>query len=95
VKRAPWAVGGFIAITAGALLAGLHWTDFHMLIDRKAPFMQGRYLLPVGALLALVVAVAVNALPRRLRAPGAAAVLGGLVIFQFACLALVASRFYA
>jgi len=95
LRRAPWALGGFLAVMAGALLAGLHWTDFHMLLDKKAAFMQGRYLLPIGALLALVVAVAVKTLPQRLRAGAAAAVLGGLVLFQFACLALVASRFYA
>ena len=93
-KRAPRTLAAFFAVTAGALLGGLHWTDFHMLVDGKAPFMQGRYLLPIGALLALVVALAVRALPPRLRVGGAAAVLGGLVVFQLACLGLVAARFY-
>jgi 4-amino-4-deoxy-L-arabinose transferase-like glycosyltransferase len=97
-KRARWAslgVGTFIALTVGTLMAGLHWTDFHMLVDGKPPFIQGRYLLPVGALLAAVVALAVRALPARFRVAGAGAVLGGLVALQVACLGLVASHFYA
>jgi hypothetical protein len=66
-----------------------------MLLDRKAPFIQGRYLLPVGAVLALVVAQAVRAVPSRFRAVAIGCVLGGLVAFQIACLALVATRYYA
>jgi 4-amino-4-deoxy-L-arabinose transferase-like glycosyltransferase len=95
LRRAPWAVPLFFLLTFGTLFAGLHWTDFHMLVDMKAPFIQGRYLLPVSALLALVVAQAVRALPQRFRTIGAGCVLGGLVALQIACLALVASRYYA
>lgn len=94
-RRASIAIGAFIALTVGTLLAGLHWTDFHMLADGSPPFIQGRYLLPVGALLAAVVAVAVRALPERFRLTAAGAVLGGLIAFQVACLGLVAAHFYA
>ena len=94
-RRASLAVGAFIVLTVGALLAGLHWTDFHLLVDGKPPFIQGRYLLPVGALLAAVVAVAVRALPQRFRLAGAGAVLGGMIAFQVACLGLVMGHFYA
>jgi 4-amino-4-deoxy-L-arabinose transferase-like glycosyltransferase len=94
-RRASLALGSFIALTIGTLLAGLHWTDFHMLVDGKPPFIQGRYLLPIGALLAAVVTLAVRALPARFRVVGAGAVLGGLIALQVACLGLVASRFYA
>jgi 4-amino-4-deoxy-L-arabinose transferase-like glycosyltransferase len=94
-RRIPWALGGFFVITVGTLLAGLHWTDFHMLLDKKPPFVQGRYLLPVAALLALVVTQAVRALPRSFRTVAIACVLGGLIAFQIAALALVASRYYA
>jgi hypothetical protein len=95
VRRGPWALGAFFALTVGTLLAGLHWTDFHMLVDGKAPFIQGRYLLPVGALLALVVTQAVRALPARFRTFAIGCVLGGLIALQLACLALVATRYYA
>ncbi|MEA2412918.1 MAG: hypothetical protein QOC77_3479 [Thermoleophilaceae bacterium] len=94
LRRAPWALTLFFAITIGTLLAGLHWTDFHMLVDGKPPFVQGRYMLPVGALLALVVTQAVRAVPQRFRTIAIACVLGGLVAFQIAALALVASRYY-
>jgi 4-amino-4-deoxy-L-arabinose transferase-like glycosyltransferase len=94
-RRARWALAAFLALTVSTLLAGLHWTDFHMLVDRKAPFLQGRYLLPVGALLAVVVALAIRAVPTRFRPLGAGAVLGGLVAFQIACLGLVAAHYYA
>jgi hypothetical protein len=51
-------------------------------------------MLPVGALLALVVTQAVRAVPQRFRTIAIACVLGGLVAFQIAALALVASRYY-
>jgi hypothetical protein len=95
VQRAPWTMIAFFTLTVGTLLAGLHWTDYHMLVDDAAPFIQGRYLLPVGAVLALVVAQAVRALPVRFRTVAIASVLGGLVALQLACLALVATRYYA
>jgi 4-amino-4-deoxy-L-arabinose transferase-like glycosyltransferase len=95
LRKAPWALIAFIALTVGTLLAGLHWTDFHMRVDGKAPFIQGRYMLPVGALLALVVPAAVKALPVRFRTIAVGCVLGGLVALQIACLTLVATRYYA
>jgi 4-amino-4-deoxy-L-arabinose transferase-like glycosyltransferase len=95
VRRAPWTMVAFFTLTVGTLLAGLHWTDYRMLVDDEAPFIQGRYLLPVGAVLALVVAQAVRALPARFRTVAIACVLGGLVALQLACLAIVAERYYA
>jgi 4-amino-4-deoxy-L-arabinose transferase-like glycosyltransferase len=95
LRRAPWTMIAFFALTVGTLLAGLHWTDYHMLVDNEAPFIQGRYLLPVGAVLALVVAQAVRALPARFRTVAIGSVLGGLVALQLACLVLVATRYYA
>jgi hypothetical protein len=66
-----------------------------MLVDDEAPFVQGRYLLPVGAVLALAVAQAVRALPTRFRTVAIGCVLGGLVALQLACLAIIATRYYA
>lgn len=94
-QRQTLLVGAFVAIAVITLLAGLHITDYRMYANHKAPFMQGRYLLPVGAIAALVLAQATRALPARARQPGVAVVLGGLVVLQIACLGLVAGRYYA
>jgi 4-amino-4-deoxy-L-arabinose transferase-like glycosyltransferase len=88
-------VGAFFAVTGLTLLAGLHWTDFHMYLTHGGPFLQGRYLLPLGALFALVLAAATQAAPRRFRGAAAGAVLAGLIVFQIACLGLIFARYYA
>jgi 4-amino-4-deoxy-L-arabinose transferase-like glycosyltransferase len=93
--RPHLATGVFFGLTLGTLLAGLHWTDFHMYLKHNPAFLQGRYLLPVGALFALVLAQAVRAAPMRLRGGAGGAVLGGLIVFQIACLGLIAARYYA
>jgi 4-amino-4-deoxy-L-arabinose transferase-like glycosyltransferase len=87
-------MGSLFALTAAALLAGLHWTDFRMYLRDDPPFLQGRYLLPLAPLFALVLAQATRALPVRFRSAGQGAVLAGLVVLQLGCLGLVASRFY-
>jgi 4-amino-4-deoxy-L-arabinose transferase-like glycosyltransferase len=93
--RTPWLVGAFLALDVGVLLAGLHWTDYRMFVDGEAPFLQGRYLFPVAGIAAAVAAQALRAVPARLQGVGAGAVIAGLVVFQIACLGLVASRYYA
>jgi 4-amino-4-deoxy-L-arabinose transferase-like glycosyltransferase len=85
----------FFAALAAVLWAGLQWTDYRLFIDRASPFLQGRYLLPLAPLLALLVAQATRALPARFRGAGQGAVLAGLIVFQLACLGLVAARYYA
>ncbi len=95
IRRAPWlAPTAFMALFAVSLLGGLHRTDFHMYLDNDPPFLQGRYLLPIAPILALFVAQATRALPRRWRPAGAGAVLAGLVVFQLACLGLILYRYY-
>jgi 4-amino-4-deoxy-L-arabinose transferase-like glycosyltransferase len=94
LRRPRVRLGVFFALMAGLLWAGLHWTDYQLFTDGKSPFMQGRYLLPLAPLLALLVAQATRALPQRFRGAGQGAVLGGLVVFQVACLGLIASRYY-
>ncbi|MEA2466096.1 MAG: hypothetical protein QOJ57_222 [Thermoleophilaceae bacterium] len=91
--RLPVAV--FLALIGGTLVAGLHWTDYHMYLDHRPPFLQGRYLLPAAGLLALALAQAVRAVPVRFRGAAAGAVLVGLVVLQFACLGLITARYYA
>lgn len=89
------AVATFWALTAGTLLFGLHWTDFHQYLNHYAPFIQGRYILPLGALFALVVAQATRAVPVRFQGAAAGIALAGVFTLQIACLGLVAARYYA
>ena len=93
-RRPPLALAAFLLLMPLALLAGLHWTDFHMYLRRDPPFLQGRYLLPLAPIFALVLAQATRVLPRRLQPLAQAGVLGGLVVLQLAALALVTDRFY-
>jgi 4-amino-4-deoxy-L-arabinose transferase-like glycosyltransferase len=94
-RRIDWAVAAFFAVAAGALLAGLHWTEFRTLVGGTGPFNQGRYLLPLIGIMGAATAAAVSALPARWRMSAVAAVLGGLVVLQVFSLALIAGRFYA
>jgi 4-amino-4-deoxy-L-arabinose transferase-like glycosyltransferase len=93
-QRRTVLIAVFFALMAGALLTGLHWTDFRMYLRGDAPFLQGRYLLPLAPLFALVLAQATRVLPVRFQTFAHGAVLGSLVVLQLACLGLVASRFY-
>lgn len=88
------ALGMFFALVAVALLAGLHWTAFHVLREGK-PFMQGRYILPLAALFGLAAAAAVGTLPQRTRRPLIGAMLAGLLALQLLSLGTVMTRFYA
>jgi hypothetical protein len=46
-RRVDRGVLAFLAVTLGALLAGLHWTDYKLIEAGTAGFVQGRYLFPV------------------------------------------------
>jgi 4-amino-4-deoxy-L-arabinose transferase-like glycosyltransferase len=94
-RRIDWAVAAFFAIAAGALLAGLHWTEYRTLVGGVGPFNQGRYLLPLIGIMGAATAAAISALPARRRLSAVAALLGGLVVLQVFSLALIAGRFYA
>lgn len=89
--RVDVAVALFLLLAAGALLAGLHWTDFHS----ATPFMQGRYIFPLVSIGGLAVALALTWLRGAARQLGAGAVLGLLFLLQLLSLGLVATRFYA
>jgi 4-amino-4-deoxy-L-arabinose transferase-like glycosyltransferase len=95
VTRSDLVLPAFFLLLSGGLVAGLHWTDFHMYLTHSAPFLQGRYLLPLGALFSLVLAQSTQAVPARFRGAAAGAVIGGLVVLQLACLGLIVSRYYA
>jgi 4-amino-4-deoxy-L-arabinose transferase-like glycosyltransferase len=84
----------FFALTAVALVAVLHWVEFHQFVDQRQSFIQGRYLLGLLPLGGVLTAAAVANLSARWRAAAAGAVLGGLFALQLFSLGLVAVRFY-
>ncbi len=55
----------FLVLACGALLGGLHWTDYHQIEAGSRGFMQGRYVFPVIGVMALALAGAVSLLPAR------------------------------
>lgn len=84
----------FFAITAVALLAGLHLAEYGVLARRAESISQGRYLLVLLPLLGVVVATALSA-GERLRRIGVPAVLAALFVVNVLALATVADYFYA
>src|SRR4051812_3568244 len=93
-SRGALLVAALLAVTVGALLVGLHWTDFNMWRKHDLPFLQGRYILPLAPIFALALAQATRAVSSRRRPALLGAVLGLLVVLQLGCLGLEASRFY-
>jgi 4-amino-4-deoxy-L-arabinose transferase-like glycosyltransferase len=93
--RADRAVGAFLALAAIVLLAGLHWTEFRQIQGGGGTFNQGRYLLPLVGIAAVLLTLALRALRPRWRPPAVAAVVGGLFALQVLSLGLMLGRFYA
>jgi 4-amino-4-deoxy-L-arabinose transferase-like glycosyltransferase len=93
-RRIDWAVAAYLATAAGALLAGLHWTDYRFIEGGNA-FIQGRYLFPILPILAVGLAAAIGLARGRGRAWLAGGVLAFLFAFHVAALGLVVDRFYA
>jgi hypothetical protein len=93
-RQADRAVGAFLALVALTLLAGLHWSDYH-LIKAGGAFAQGRYLLPLVGIAGLGLALAVRRVPAPQRPYAVAAALGGLMVLQAVSLGLMVVRFYA
>lgn len=87
-------LGLFYAVSVLSLLGLLHITEFRSLIAGAGPVLQGRYLLPLIALLGLAAAVVVQRLPRRARGSAAALGITGLVGLQVLALATVAQAYY-
>jgi 4-amino-4-deoxy-L-arabinose transferase-like glycosyltransferase len=86
---------GFLAVAFFALLAGLHWTDYHQLETTHQPFMQARYVFPVIGLFGVALAGAVSLLPIPRRGMATGAVVAGLLVFHLFAFGLVLGRFYA
>ena len=93
-RRIDLAVLAFLVLTTLCLLAGLHWSDYHVLAAGNR-FMQGRYIFPLVGLMGCALAAAASLLPVRWRGPAIGATLGGLFVFHVLSLGLVLERFYA
>jgi 4-amino-4-deoxy-L-arabinose transferase-like glycosyltransferase len=93
-RKVDLAVLAFLAVATLALLAGLHWSDYHVL-KAGGRFMQGRYIFPVVGLMGAALALAVTLVPARLRAGAVGAIVGGLFVFHMLALGLALERFYA
>lgn len=94
-RRTDLAVAAFLVLITVTLLAGLHWTEFQQISRGGGPLNQGRYLLPLVGVAALVVVQALRTIPRRWRAHGVGALIGGLLVLQLVSLGLMLDRFYA
>ena len=80
---------------SSALLAGLHWTDYHQLEAGMLGFMQARYLFPVIGILGLALAAAVSLVRASWRGSVVGATVAFLLVFHLLSLGLVLERFYA
>jgi 4-amino-4-deoxy-L-arabinose transferase-like glycosyltransferase len=89
--RRSWPLALFFAAAFIPLWLGVHWSEYKI----RYVFIQGRYLFPLAGLFGLVVAKATMAAPRRFRGSLSGVLLGGLIVFQVACLLLVSARYYA
>jgi len=88
------AVLAFLGLTLVALLALLHITEYRVLIGGGGQFVQGRYLLPVVAMLGLSFALLVNRLPRRLAVAACSLILIGLIVLQGLSLSSIVKGYY-
>ncbi|MEA2393147.1 MAG: hypothetical protein QOJ82_1038 [Solirubrobacteraceae bacterium] len=92
--RRHWPVIAFAVATFGALLALLHISAYRDLQVGGDPLITGRYLLPCVALYGLAIAWVVRSLPRPVRLPLSALLVGGALLLDLAGLSLTAARFY-
>lgn len=88
-------IAGFLAVVTGALLAGLHWTEFVEIQTNNRALNQGRYLLPLIPAAGLAAAASLTLLPGRWRAAAAGVLVAGSLLLQIVSLGTVAGRYYA
>jgi Predicted membrane protein (DUF2142) len=95
VKR-NWPILAFLLVTGLSMVAALHVSSYTtMLINPGDPVLTGRYLLPLLSLLAIAVTIVVAALPRRIGAFAAGAVVATGLVLQLSGLGIALVRFYA
>jgi 4-amino-4-deoxy-L-arabinose transferase-like glycosyltransferase len=95
VKRS-WPTIAFLLVTGLSMVTLLHLSSYTaMLADPGDPLLTGRYLFPLLPLLAIGVTVVVTALPRRIGAFAAGALVAMGIVLQLSGLGLAFVRFYA
>jgi 4-amino-4-deoxy-L-arabinose transferase-like glycosyltransferase len=94
-RREDLAPVAFFALTALALLAGLHWIEYKSISTEGVVFNQGRYLLPLLPLLGASAAASLALLPTRWRMNATGFLIGAAFVLQVFSLELIAQRFYA
>jgi 4-amino-4-deoxy-L-arabinose transferase-like glycosyltransferase len=85
----------FLASSAISLVVGLQWVAYRSFVETDAPFLQGRYLLPVLPLCGISVAIVLSMLSVRSRSIFAGLIIGALFALQLFSLGLIAGRYYA
>jgi 4-amino-4-deoxy-L-arabinose transferase-like glycosyltransferase len=88
-------LASFFGVAAACLLAGLHWVEWRSIVAQGTVFNQGRYLLPLLPMFAVLLASSLRLIPTGVRAPAAGLILGCLFTLQIFSIAIVAFRFYA
>jgi 4-amino-4-deoxy-L-arabinose transferase-like glycosyltransferase len=84
----------FLCATVFGLLVLLHVTDYLLFAREHAPFMEGRYLLPIVSVFGLGVALIVASFPERLRAMLVGLTLVALLGLQVMSLTAVLHAYY-
>jgi 4-amino-4-deoxy-L-arabinose transferase-like glycosyltransferase len=84
----------FFALALVALLGLLHVSDYRSIIAGDGPLVQGRYLLPLVALLGLAVGLLLSRLPARWRPAAGGIVLAALLVLQVLALGTIARTYY-
>jgi hypothetical protein len=93
--RRHWRVAAVLVAAVVLELLVLHVAAFESLLSNPGdPILTGRYLFPLISIWGLAVAAAASILPRVLRAPGAAAVLGAAAMLDVLAFIVVIERFY-
>lgn len=93
--RRRWRVAVALVGTVVLELLVLHVAAFEALLSNPGdPILTGRYLFPLISIWGLAVAAAVSIVPRVLRAPGAAALLGAAAMLDVLAFIAVIERFY-
>jgi 4-amino-4-deoxy-L-arabinose transferase-like glycosyltransferase len=94
VRSRRWQVPAFLTLTALALLAFLHISDYRSIIAGQGPLLQGRYLLPIVGLFGLACAFVLSRAPRRVQAGLCSVVVVALLVLQVLALSTVVHGYY-
>jgi len=92
-RVALWLIA-FFALAVLALLGGLHYTEYHSIINDQGHLLQGRYLLPIIGVLGLMFALVVSRVPSRFRPSACMTVLVLLLSLQVLSMSAVIKAFY-